>query len=147
MHEGPSISEYMTAQHRECDRLLARAEHAVADGDWDAARSEFEAFDALTRRHLRREEEILFPAFEERTGMTTGPTAVMRMEHDQMRAVLDDMAAALASRDTDSYLGESETSMILTQQHNMKEEQILYGMSDQVLGDVAVELMGRMDGV
>ena len=145
MSDTSSITEYMTAQHKECDRLLARAEHAAAAGDWDTARAEFEAFDALTRLHLRREEEILFPAFEERTGMTTGPTAVMRMEHEQMRAVLDDMAAAVRNRDTDSYLGESETSMILTQQHNMKEEQILYGMSDQVLDDLAAELVSRMD--
>ncbi len=145
MSDTASITEYMTAQHKECDRLLARAEQAAAAGDWDTARAEFEAFDALTRLHLRREEEILFPAFEERTGMTTGPTAVMRMEHEQMRAVLDDMAAAVRNRDTDSYLGESETSMILTQQHNMKEEQILYGMSDQVLDDLAAELVSRMD--
>jgi iron-sulfur cluster repair protein YtfE (RIC family) len=45
------------------------------------------------------------------------------------------MDEAITARDADSFLGLAETLMILTQQHNMKEEQILYPMSDRVLAD------------
>jgi iron-sulfur cluster repair protein YtfE (RIC family) len=52
-----------------------------------------------------------------------------------MRSLVSEMDTAIAAKDEDSFLGLAETLMILTQQHNMKEEQILYPMSDQVLGD------------
>ncbi len=138
------ISEFMTAEHRECDRLFAEAEAAVAAGDWEEAASRFDAFADLTLLHLRREEEILFPEFEARTGITEGPTAVMRMEHDQMRILLDQMRQALADRDVDAFLGDAETFMILTQQHDMKEEQVLYPMSDQALSVDRGTVLGRM---
>jgi len=138
------VAGYMTHQHRECDELFAETEAAVDAGDWATADERFGAFDSLTRLHLRREEEVLFPAFEDRTGMTTGPTAMMRMEHEQMRALLDTMAHALSDRDVDGFLGEAETFMILTQQHNMKEEQILYPMTDTSLAADAPTVIDQM---
>ncbi len=143
----PDISEFMTAEHRECDRLFAEAEAAVAAGDWTEATARFTAFADLTLLHLRREEEVLFPEFEARTGMTDGPTRVMRMEHDQMRTLLEAMRRALADHDADTFLGEAETFMILTQQHDMKEEQVLYPMSDQALSDDGASVLGRMKEV
>ncbi len=138
------VAGYMTHEHRECDELFAKAEAAVDAGDWAGADEQFTAFDSLTRLHLRREEEVLFPAFEARTGMTTGPTAMMRMEHNQIRALLVSMTAALTDRDAETFLGEAETLMILTQQHNMKEEQILYPMTDRTLATDAPDVVDRM---
>lgn len=138
------VAGYMTHQHRECDELFAEAEAAVDAGNWDAADERYAALDHHTRLHLRREEEVLFPAFESRTGMTAGPTAMMRVEHEQMRTLLDAMAAALADRDADAFLGEAETFMILTQQHNMKEEQILYPMTDTTLAAEAPVIVDQM---
>ncbi len=143
----PDISEFMTAEHRECDRLFAEAEAAVAAGDWTEATARFTAFADLTLLHLRREEEVLFPEFEARTGMTDGPTTVMRMEHDQMRTLLEAMRRALTDHDADAFLGDAETFMILTQQHDMKEEQVLYPMSDQALSDDGASVLGRMKEV
>ena len=54
-----------------------------------------------------------------------------------MREVLATLAEALASGDLDDYLGQAETLLILMQQHNMKEEQMLYPMSDRALGNGA----------
>ena len=47
--------------------------------------------DALLH-HFAMEEEVMFPAFEARTGMTQGPTAVMRSEHRQMTDLLNRMS-------------------------------------------------------
>ena len=63
-----------------------------------------------------------------------GPTMIMRGEHTQMRELLDEMAQSIADRDSDSYLGQSETLLMIMQQHNLKEQQMLYPMTDQVLG-------------
>ena len=138
-----SISEFMTHDHRACDDLFAVAEESVAKGKWEKAGEQFTAFRKETERHLAMEEETLFPAFEEKSGMAGGPTQVMRSEHEQMRKLIDDMAQKLAAKDGDGYLGQSETLMILMQQHNMKEEQILYRMMDQTFGSEATTVLGR----
>jgi DUF438 domain-containing protein len=65
--------------------------------------------------------------------MSMGPTQVMRLEHAQMRTLLDDAADALNAGNADDYLGQADTLLIMMQQHNMKEESILYPMCDQHL--------------
>ena len=128
-----SILNFMGGDHRACDDLFAAAENAAAKNDWDAARDLFARFHAAMLHHLAMEEDVLFPAFESRTGMSMGPTQVMRMEHVQMRDLMQQMADAARQGDTDSYLGYSETLNMLMQQHNLKEENVLYPMTDQAL--------------
>lgn len=136
------ISQYMTQEHRACDGIFAAAEEAVNDQNWDEANTQFANFEKAMERHLGMEEETLFPEFEQVTGNTSGPTQMMRMEHQQMRDLIQQMRVALASQDTDTYLGLSETLLVMMQQHNVKEEQILYPMTDQALG--GTDVLSRM---
>lgn len=138
-----TISDYMANNHRECDNLFAIAEESIANGKWQKAQSEFDAFRSEMERHFTMEEEVFFPAFDAKTGMEMGPTHVMRVEHQQMRKLISDMARRFADKDGEGYLGESETLMVLMQQHNMKEEQMLYRMMDQALESEAGNLLAR----
>ena len=140
------LTDFLTNEHRDCDALFADAEHAAHEGDLAAAGSAFAAFAESLRQHLAIEEEVLFPAFEARTGMAGGPTAVMRMEHVQMRTLLEQLQRALDAGSLDDFLGLGETLNVLVQQHNMKEEQMLYPMCDRALGDQADELLQRLQG-
>ena len=136
------IGDYMSQEHRQCDEALARAEDAVTAGDWAAAQAAFEAFQGAMERHLALEEDKLFPAFEEATGMSgAGPTQIMRAEHDQMRKLFEQMKQAALARDNAQYLGLSETLLLLMQQHNIKEESMMYPMLEQALGSRAGELI------
>lgn len=128
-----TITEIMRNNHRECDDLFVRAEGAVDAGDWSGAVSSWAAFATELEHHITAQEEgRLFPAFE-KSGGPSGPTYMMRSEHDEMRALVKQIQQALDSRDADSFLGLADTMMILMQQHNMKEEQILYPMMDQFI--------------
>ena len=142
-----TILEYMGSDHRACDDLFALAEEAAGNKNWDSARDLFGKFQAAMAHHLSMEEEVLFPAFEERTGMVSGPTQVMRMEHEQMRALIDDMAAAAAAGNESAYLGASETLNMLMQQHNLKEENMLYPMADRALGADGETVIHSMETV
>ena len=144
MHE---ISLYLAADHHHCDDLFADAENAVAKDDWQTAMTLFKAFAAATLLHFTREENILFPAFEERTGISHGPTTIMRGEHTEMRETLQAMQQALTEQDADAYLGLAETMLMLLRQHNMKEEQILYPMADQALSDGAGSMVREMEAL
>ena len=116
-------------------------------GEGGRAKADFEAFAHQMDRHFEMEENLLFPEFENRTGHRGGPTQVMRMEHDQMRVVMHEMRAALEAKDAQQYLGLSETFLVLMQQHNYKEEGILYNMIDQVLGDQVEKLVSQLEAV
>src|SRR5512139_363294 len=145
--EMSTILAFLGNDHRACDDLFAFAEAAVAQKNWGSARSLFERFQAAMAHHLAMEEEVLFPAFEARTGMRGGPTGGMRTEHQQMRGLLQDMERAVIDANFNGFLGLSETLNMLMQQHNLKEENMLYPMSDQVLGGEREELIRSMEAV
>ena len=141
-----TIKEYLSADHGRCDELFANMEDA-ASNDISAAKEAYELFAGETERHFQMEERVMFPEFEHKTGMTQGPTAMMRHEHTQMRGLIKDMGDAIDAKDKDKFFGNSETLMILMQQHNMKEEQMLYTMAQQHLSaesDRIVEMMKSM---
>ena len=129
-----TIRELLTDDHRQCDDLFAVVEQDVAAGDWEKADAAFARFCAAMLNHFDLEEGTLFPEFEAQTGMTMGPTQVMRSEHRQMRELLAAAEVSLGARDADDYSGYAETLLIMAQQHNMKEENILYPMCDMRLG-------------
>ncbi len=141
-----TINTFMANHHKECDEQFARAEDAVANGDWQQGIVLWNEFSSELEKHFSLEEMILFPEFEAATGMTGGPTQMMRMEHEQMRALVVEINKAAAGKEKDQFLALTETLMVTMQQHNMKEEQMLYPMIDQSLAN-AVEIIERMRDV
>jgi len=138
----------MTQEHRDCDTGFARAEGFVAKEQWQEAEEAFLAFANETLTHFKREEDELFPAFETQTGSTEGPTQVMKYEHEQVKGLIGKLSEALESRERDAYLSLCESMMILLQQHNMKEEQMLYAMCDRVLPpESKTEILDKMKAV
>lgn len=133
-------TQLLPDHHKHCDDLFVAAENAAACADWAAATAAFARFRAQMEAHFAVEEKLLFPGFEAATGMSDGPTRMMRLEHEQMRTLLDQLAQSCAARDGDGYAGIAETLLMLLQQHNMKEENILYPMCDQALGPRAEQI-------
>lgn len=139
---GPQA--WFTADHRECDAEWAAVEWAV-DADEGRAPAAWTSFDRRMRRHFDMEEQVLFPAFEADTGMTGGPTAVMRFEHEQMRALLDQMDRAARAGDWREVLDQGDTLLMLVQQHNMKEEGMLYPMLQMHLGGAWAAVVPKLE--
>ena len=133
------ILEFMRDDHRACDHLYTEAENALADKKTEEAKTLFDQFYRATNHHFDMEERQLFITFEKRTGMMGGPTQMMRYEHQQLRAQLESMHKALNEGKHDDFFGIGESFMIMLQQHNMKEEQMLYPMIDRALeGDAKI---------
>lgn len=142
-----TLLDYLATDHRACDDAHARADAAVSASDWDSAAVGFSHLRTTVLTHLAREEEILFPAFEAYTVNSQGPTEVMRMEHRQMRALLQELARALADRDRSRYLRLSKMFNALMQHHNLKEEDMLFPMFDRMLGEDGAGLVAAMRAV
>ncbi len=139
-----TIKTFLLDDHRHCDDLFAAVEQALARLDWERAATAFASLHSAMEQHFVAEETILFPAFEAKTGMSRGPTEVMRVEHAQMRELLAAAQQSLQARDADDYAGNAETLLIMMQQHNMKEEHVLYPMCDDHLADQSGALLQRM---
>ncbi len=131
------LAEFMTYDHHRCDELYAAMENAAQAGDLATTEPLFKAFETGMAHHFNMEETKFFPAFEEATGMTQGPTMVMRMEHRQMLGVIGQMRQAMENKDLSGLIRGGTTLMVLMRQHNIKEEQMLYPMGEMHLGDVA----------
>jgi len=130
-----SISAFMKADHQHCDQLFAQAEDALDSGD----SAPMQAFLDDMNRHFVWEESVLFGAFEDATGMHGGgPTEVMRGEHTQMKALMSQMQEAITGGAAETALKAGETLLILMQQHNLKEENMLYPMMDSHLDAAAM---------
>lgn len=140
-----SLTDLLGHHHRECDALFAATDNAVSCADWTLAGTCFDAFRCELQAHFDAEESVLFPRFEAATGLVDGPTRVMRGEHAAMRDALIRIADALVRRHADDFGGESETLFILMQQHNMKEESMLYPMCDLRLSSEAATLKARIE--
>jgi DUF438 domain-containing protein len=140
-----TIRTFMTDDHRRCDDFFAEAEQAIGKKNIEAARAAFGHFRTAVLAHFDSEEKTLFPTFEAKTGMTMGPTQVMRMEHQQMRDLLSQAQAAIDAGDADEYMGQAETLLIMMQQHNVKEENMLYPMCDQHLSAELPAILERLE--
>ena len=133
MSSDLTLIEFFMQDHRDCDERWVEVENAIEGGDPTTIQTSWETFDRLQRHHLDMEEQVMFPAFEEATGMTSGPTMMMRMEHDQMRGLLEQMAGVMQGGDFQGVLDLGDTLLMLVQQHNQKEEGMLYPMANSAL--------------
>jgi regulator of cell morphogenesis and NO signaling len=125
-----SIVDFFERDHREIDAILSGV-------DFDSPQRGlplFEEFDRRLERHIKWEEELLFPAVGAASpGLEQGPLFVMCEEHKRIRA---EKAAALAALRAADGLGAKTHAGRMVEilgQHNMKEERILYPACDEVL--------------
>lgn len=144
MDQHTAMTETLTADHRDCDHLLSAVALHGRRTDWSRVGRETAAFRAAMERHFRFEEEVLFPPLEQVSPLSAGPTEMMRQQHAQIRALLDDLDASAAAEAADDYAGISETLHFLIQQHNAKEEGILYPLADRALGADGAALVQRL---
>lgn len=139
-----SISSFFEQDHREIDALFAalRFEYPAQ------ALPGFEEFDRRLERHIRWEEEIVFPAVSgQAPHLGEGPIRVMRMDHEEIRREKASVLKALREGNGDLARSHAKSMRYLLQEHNWKEEQVLYPSSDRLLPAESVsEILRRVRG-
>src|SRR3989304_2654546 len=124
-----TIMNFMAKDHDRLDSLFARFRN-IRNNDAKEAKNLFHEFKTGLQRHIVWEEEILFPFFEEKTGMQGGPTEVMRNEHSQIKDFLAQIHNEIITGANEKITAlENELLEVLTN-HNQKEEGILYPWID-----------------
>jgi regulator of cell morphogenesis and NO signaling len=131
MSERKTISVFYEQDHDRLDELF-KAFQKLKRSDVVKAKEAFKEFKFGLQRHIVWEEDVLFPLWEEKTGMSEGgPTSVMQAEHRQIGQQLEAIHGKVADQNPDSDQ-EEEALLDLLGSHNMKEERVLYPAIDQV---------------
>jgi len=142
---GSGLTEFFEQDHRDCDARWADVEELLDTEDIEAARPAWKRYLAGMQRHIAMEEEVLFPAFEEASGIHDGgPTAVMRLEHQQIRTLLGEIDATIGAGDYERALEVGDTLLMLIQTHSATEEEVLYPMAQNLLSGNWNELAERL---
>ncbi|MBI5024252.1 MAG: hemerythrin domain-containing protein [Candidatus Omnitrophica bacterium] len=141
------ITSFYTHDHAQLDKYFQNFQ-GLKKKDYAQAKENFKKFKFGLQRHIAWEEEILFPLFEEKTGMKDGgPTEVMRQEHRQIEQALEALHKKVQRQDPKSDL-EEDLVWDLLKQHNMKEESILYPAIDQSISEKERQnVFGKMNAL
>lgn len=123
------ILDFMGKDHDRLDKIFEEFRNTINE-DISKAKLLFHDFKAGLQRHVVWEEEILFPIFDNKTGMhDTGPTAVMRLEHRKIKDFLEKIHKKIVNGNNNVKSLESDLIEVL-KEHNNKEENILYPWID-----------------
>ena len=127
-----SINESLSEDHDRLDDLLESFQKWRAE-DLGKARDSLTQFGRGLRRHLRWEETILFPLFEQKSGQTS-LTNTLRAEHEEIREWLGALSEKMERNDADC---DNEEHMLVEELggHNAREEYALYPELDKLLTD------------
>ncbi len=131
MSELNTITAWYAEDHDRLDGLFKTFQTSKRS-DFVKANEAYRKFQVGLQQHILWEEELLFPMWEEKTGMTEdGPTPMMRFEHEQIKQLLDTIHRKVESQDLNSDQ-EEQALLNLLGSHNQKEERALYPAIDNV---------------
>lgn len=125
--------EYLTEDYHRFTALFDQARCLVDKGAQAEAADVFQAFTQAARRRIRIEERWLFPCFEERTGSSTGPTAVLRDEHRRLERILDEATDALQRGHAADFHAVCRRFTLIVEDHAFREEAQLYPVIEEIL--------------
>ena len=125
------VTQFFSVDHERLDFLFRMYRENKKNQRYKAVLL-FDKFSEGLKRHIRWEEELLFPMFEKANGLKgAGPTMVMRQEHGQIEAILEEISDGLKNDDHSEALENTLLELLLL--HNEKEEQVLYVQCDRAL--------------
>ncbi len=125
-----TLIEALEAEHHVIDEGIERFAAAVAAGtpNQDVLAETF----TLLRRHIYAEEEFLFPPLRD-AGLVM-PILVMLREHGEMWHLMEGLEELVGSgAEADAVTEACQTLLALLEQHNLKEEPIIYPQADVTL--------------
>jgi iron-sulfur cluster repair protein YtfE (RIC family) len=127
-----TIVSVFQQDHQAIDRALEQY-RSLKHFNFQEAKDSFKRFWTGLQRHIVWEEQLLFPVWERKSGLTGGgPTQVMRLEHRRIADLLNAIHEKVQARNTGTEEEERQLVELLAS-HNMKEERILYPAIDQIV--------------
>lgn len=143
-----SVGRYLAWDHDALAKILRDFLRMVEDEERERAEHTFDEYRARLLRHMRIEEEVLFPMFEAHIAAPTrGPTFVMRLEHLEIARLLEDLGEDLATWRPQRLLRNLDELDQVLAAHDVREEEILSPWIDRMAGSEVASLVSRLQRV
>lgn len=134
------ITDALLGEHSIFFLLLQHLEQSLpASGSAAALKDRIAASAFALEAHSQLEDELLFTALESHLGVTGGPLAVMRMEHEQITVLLERIESAASVEEGRDHAGQLIRA---ARGHFQKEEQVLFRLARQFLGEEELSGLG-----
>ena len=136
---APTITDALAGEHGVVYRLL---EHLTSRPFASAEEARVQAAElaAGLASHAHLEDELLFVPLEGPLGPNGGPIAVMREEHAEVESTLERLAQVEDVEEAEALAGHLVS---VAREHFEKEEQVLFPMAEQLLGEEELRGLGE----
>ena len=143
-HHFEKATEVLSDEHRVIERVLAVLQKLTTrpvENSLDCWKKALDFFSHFADQcHHFKEEQVLFPAMEERgIPREGGPIGMMLMEHEEGRAYVRAMLSAIALVETKNEVAKeilvdkAKAYLRLLKDHIQKEDEILFKIADDVI--------------
>lgn len=127
-----TLSSMFDEDHERLEALF-KSFQTLKRTDFPKAEIAFLDFKTGLKRHVALEEDVMFPLWERKSGMTGGgPTIVMRREHQEIGDCLESLSRKIQTQNLETD-HEEEILLDLLDRHNMSEEEVLYLEMDHMI--------------
>jgi iron-sulfur cluster repair protein YtfE (RIC family) len=127
------ITEYLAWDHDGQEDALLAARDAVDDGQLADALRHFDAYCKRLLRHMRLEEQILFPLIESLVPRISRDVIEMRLEHGHVQRRLGEARQAIDAGEVDAFRHAFDALGLILLAHEAREERIVYPILDRSL--------------
>ena len=133
------VTECLGIEHRILLRQIGRLEEAQQQAaPAGEQRAMVSLLATVLEEHADVEDQVLFPALEPLLGRQGGPLAVMDMEHQELRRLLSQLAAA-----TEDVTPLVSQFIATARDHFAKEDRVLFPLAEQLLSQERLEELGQ----
>ena len=122
----------MRAGHKACNHKISLAEPIATAGNWSEVAAAFVAFCDDAGHQLKIEEDVVFATLANASGHS-GLLQAMFAGHSQIKDCIEKVAVAVAQKNAQTYRSLLEGLLVTIQIHNLKGEQTLYPVVDEIL--------------
>lgn len=137
-------ASWLYHDHLDLEDLLTDCTAAARRRDWPASERLFRRLVERLKGHMRIEEAVIFPAYEQTAGTAAEPTASLRNDHDAMVRCCRDLHYTLKAENEVAFVNALAPLRELLARHDEKEEQIFLPMAGHTLRDQRDAILSRL---
>jgi iron-sulfur cluster repair protein YtfE (RIC family) len=142
---------WLNHDHKSFESAVYKCRSACDDANWSFVQQVFAELVENYKLHVRIEEEVLFPAYEQHPGVTAEPTDFLRADHKQIFSLMEHISSQLNQKAYDTVAEDLSFLYRTMIGHHDKEEQIFLPMASEALysdkNTILEELKSQIDNM
>lgn len=128
-----NTDNWLVHDHRRFEETVRQCEIAAGAEDWNTAVELFNSVIDDLKLHIRMEDEVIYPFFQQEVDDPDDEIGDLMYEHDNLARLLTDLSKVIKNRNFDHFETSLEPLYQAMLEHNAHEEEVLKRMDDAPL--------------